>query len=102
MQKVWSAEIVDKKLKLSYVSPDGEEGFPGELSVCVTYDLNNDNELVIDYRATTTKATPVNLTNHSYFNLAGHVRNFLHILVYFLLLFYHYDDPNLLIYTYVM
>lgn len=71
-KKVWSAEIIDDKLKLSLASPDGEEGYPGDLNVCVTYDLNSDNELVIGYSATTTKATPVNLTNHSYFNLAGH------------------------------
>ena len=74
LQKVWSTEIIGDKLKLSLTSPDGEEGYPGDLTVCVTYDLNDDNELVIDYKATTTKATPVNLTNHSYFNLAGHVR----------------------------
>ncbi|KAK2156798.1 hypothetical protein NP493_1940g00029 [Ridgeia piscesae] len=71
-KKVWSTEIIGDKLKLSLTSPDGEEGYPGDLTVCVTYDLNDDNELVIDYSATTTKATPVNLTNHSYFNLAGH------------------------------
>ena len=56
---------------LKYTSPDGEEGFPGELDVTVTYSLNLDNELAIDYRATTTKKTPVNLTNHTYWNLSG-------------------------------
>jgi aldose 1-epimerase len=56
---------------LSYVSRDGEEGFPGTLKVTATYSLNEDNELSLEYRATTDKPTVVNLTNHSYFNLGG-------------------------------
>ena len=71
-KKVWDAEIVGNLLKLRTVSPDGEEGYPGRLDVTVTYALTDDNELRIDYEAATDKPTVVNLTNHSYFNLAGH------------------------------
>ncbi|MHB1562388.1 MAG: aldose epimerase family protein, partial [Isosphaeraceae bacterium] len=73
---VWKAQDVSgpagPAVKLTYLSRDGEEGFPGNLNVAVTYTLTDDNALRIDYTATTDKATPVNLTNHSYFNLAGH------------------------------
>ncbi len=74
-KKLWQARAIDSNLghgvELKYTSPDGEEGYPGTLDVTVTYTLTDANELRIDYQATTDKPTVVNLTNHSYFNLAG-------------------------------
>lgn len=72
---LWEAESFEEEksagVKLHYLSRDMEEGYPGNLSVDVTYTFTNDNELKIDYKATTDKLTIVNLTNHSYFNLSG-------------------------------
>jgi aldose 1-epimerase len=70
---VWDASSVDSiaALSLSYISKDGEEGYPGNLKVTVTFTLNDSNELTIEYNAETDKTTPINLTNHSYFNLTG-------------------------------
>ena len=70
--KVWNAkQISPKSLELSYLSKDGEGGYPGNLSVKVIYTLTDDNSIKIEYTATTDKATIVNLTNHAYFNLSG-------------------------------
>ena len=74
---VWRLEDIKAEdrqaaVKLSYVSQDGEEGYPGNLACSVTYTLTDENELKIGYEAETDKATVLNLTNHSYFNLAGH------------------------------
>ena len=68
---VWDAKQIENSVAFHRTSPAGEEGYPGNLDVCVTYTLTDKNELIIDYRATTDRATPVNLSNHSYFNLAG-------------------------------
>jgi galactose mutarotase len=72
---VWKAEPFQRDsgvgVALAYTSPDGEEGYPGTLAVRVTYTLTDRNELIVDYQATADRPTPVNLTQHSYFNLAG-------------------------------
>jgi len=76
---VWNAEefIDDKRvsLKLKYLSKDGEEGYPGNLETNVNYILTNENELIIEYSATTDKSTHICLTNHTYFNLSGNFEN---------------------------
>jgi aldose 1-epimerase len=69
-KQVWKAEEVKNGLRLTYTSPDGEEGYPGKVDVSVTYSLTK-NGLQVDYTATTDKATPINLAHHSYFNLTG-------------------------------
>ncbi|MFC0027642.1 aldose epimerase family protein [Neobacillus cucumis] len=70
----WDAEIIEDGVRFSYKSPDGEEGYPGNLIVQVTYTLNNNNELTIEYAAQTDKKTLVTVTNHSYFNLSGNLK----------------------------
>lgn len=72
---IWQAEPLESAegpaLRCSYRSPDGDQGYPGNLEVAVVYTLTEDNELKLDYTATTDRPTPVNLTHHSYFHLAG-------------------------------
>lgn len=70
---VWNAayDQANHKITLTYLAKDKEEGYPGNLNLSVTYTLTNDNSIIIDYLATTDKATPVNVTQHTYFNLKG-------------------------------
>jgi aldose 1-epimerase len=75
-KRVWEAstsetEAGEPVLTLQYTSPDGEEGYPGTVDITVTYSITSDAALKIDYRATSDKATPLSITNHSYFNLEG-------------------------------
>lgn len=72
MHVVWDAKQIDSQtVELTYLSKDGEEGYPGNLTTKITYHLNDDNALETHYEATTDKTTIINLTNHSYFNLSG-------------------------------
>lgn len=75
-QKIWKVKNLNEgknpSITLSYFSPDGEENYPGDLSVDLTYTLSEENELIIEYQATTSEDTIINLTHHSYFNLDGH------------------------------
>ncbi|HKG06080.1 MAG TPA: aldose epimerase family protein [Pedobacter sp.] len=81
-KKVWEVlSTIDPSLTLQYVSPAGEENFPGNLTVQLTFKLTDENELILDYKATTDEATAINLTHHGYFNLApdgGSVKNHIH------------------------
>jgi aldose 1-epimerase len=82
-RRMWKVEPVDSDIPavgFSRLSPDGEENYPGNLFVSVTFSLNDDNELRISYEATSDKPTIINLTNHSYFNLAGGGAIFDHVL----------------------
>jgi aldose 1-epimerase len=75
-QKVWKVENISEgknpSITLSCLSPDGDENYPGDLSVQLTYTLSEENELIIEYQANSSEDTIVNLTHHSYFNLDGH------------------------------
>ena len=70
-KQIWDAELIEGGIRLSRISADMEEGFPGNLTASVEYLLTNDNEIIISYQASTDKPTVCNLTNHTYFNLAG-------------------------------
>lgn len=78
-KKLWDVQLEQEQdsvsVVLSCTSEDGEEGYPGNLAVSVRYTLNNENELIINYEASSDKDTIVNLTNHSYFNLSGDIKN---------------------------
>lgn len=79
---LWEAKPFESSgevgLELSYLSRDGEGGYPGNVEVHVIYKLNNDNQLLIEYRATSDRKTPLTLTNHSYFNLTGNLKETVH------------------------
>lgn len=72
-QRVWNYEVDGDKLILTYIDPDGSEGLPGEVTTSVTYKLEADDTLVMDYKSTTTKPTVVDMGSHFMVNLAGHV-----------------------------
>lgn len=71
-KRMWDAEILDNGVKFSLEAPDGDMGFPGNLKISVTYTLTEDNAISLKYHGTTDRAALLNMTNHSYFNLAGH------------------------------
>lgn len=79
--KIWEAKIINdqqnEKLEMSLTSPDNDEGYPGNVKAKVTFTLTSDNELIINYQALSDSPTPINLTNHSYFNLSGKDRDIL-------------------------
>lgn len=75
--KIWKATIRNDWLTLSLLSEDRDEGYPGAVIASTSFKLTDEGELRIEMKAFATKATPINLTNHSYFNLAGHVRRYL-------------------------
>ncbi len=81
-QVIWEAAPFQKEdavgLSLTHKSMDGEGGYPGNVDITVTYTLTNENQLVLDYFASSDQTTPITLTNHSYFNLSGRLKNTVH------------------------
>jgi aldose 1-epimerase len=77
-KRIWNAEIINEaKLQLSLLSADGDQNFPGNMNIVVTYELNDENELSIQYSAICDKTSPINLTSHTYFNFTGNKENIL-------------------------
>lgn len=77
-KRLWDYSVNENSNSVSFnlISPDGDQGFPGEFNITVTYALTDDNELKVEYNGTSNKDTIANMTNHSYFNLSGHnIRN---------------------------
>lgn len=81
--KVWSATVEGDRVVMTLVSEDGDEGYPGTVTTTATFQLSDDGELRIEMQSRSTKATPINLTNHSYFNLAGQVGSRLQVVLHF-------------------
>ncbi|XP_035215774.1 galactose mutarotase-like [Stegodyphus dumicola] len=75
---IWDSIVKDNLVQFSYTSPSMEENYPGELKCTVSFELTDANEILINYEAVTTHITPINLTNHSYFNLGGHGSGTIH------------------------
>ncbi|XP_058799028.1 galactose mutarotase-like isoform X2 [Phymastichus coffea] len=73
--KIWETSIENDTVIMTLLSKDGDEGFPGDVLASASFQLTDDGKLIIEMKSTSTKATPINLTNHSYFNLAGHGTN---------------------------
>ncbi|XP_043290136.1 galactose mutarotase-like isoform X2 [Venturia canescens] len=73
--KVWTAKIVDNTVVMTLFSPDGDEGFPGDATATAIFSLDDEGKFTLEMKANVTKASPINLTNHVYFNIAGHGKN---------------------------
>ena len=97
-KRVWSAECAgENKVVFSLCSPDGDQGYPGKFDVSVSYTFTDDNEIIIDYDGIADAVTPVNMTNHSYWNLNGHANGFVydHDLQIYADSFFPVDDKSI-------